>query len=168
MRQIASSEIKALSILHFAMLLGQLLFAIIAAALVYSRQFVSPFMRPYSDLIISICVILGVVGYGSGSFLFKRKLDQINQGYKPLHYKLNEYRGASIIRWAFLEFAAFFCIILFFLTNDYSIMIITGALMILFISCRPTAQKIASDLKISSTELEQVWEAKFYSLPHIT
>lgn len=162
MQQTASPETKMLSNLHLAMFLGQLLFSIISFSLVYSKKFFSPFLNEYLEMIFSVCVILGVTGYLAGNIFFKRRLEQIHRVYKPLPQRLNEYRSASIMRWALLEFAILLSIIFFMLTNAYEIITVAGGLMILFLSCRPTAQKIATDLRISEAELSKINKRIFF------
>ena len=162
MPQRVSSEIKVLSILHFVMFLGQLLFGIIAFFLVYANNFFLPQIVEYTSFIMSVCIILATSAYVTGGIIFKRRVERINREYKPLHQKLNEYRGASIVRWALLEFAILFSLILYMLAGNYVIIIIPVVLMFLFISCRPTSQKIASDLKINDTELAQIKQRTFF------
>jgi hypothetical protein len=162
MQPTASSEIKIHSILHFAMFLGQLLFGIITFYLVYSKRFLSPLYTEYAKIIIPFCLELGTLAYLSGTIFFKRKIDQINSHYKPLPQKFNEYRGASIVRWALLEFAEIFCVIFFMLTNNYLLITITGSLFFLFISCRPTMKKITSDLEISDNKSGKLASEDFF------
>lgn len=162
MQQTATPEIKTLSILHFAMFIGQLLFGIIALFLVYSKKFFSPFLTEYLELLISACILIGAAAYFTGNRIFKRKIEEINFHYTPLPQKLNEYRGASITRWAFMEFAVLISIIFFMLTNAYEIMIIAAAFMLVFVTFRPTTKRIAADLRIDEAELEQINKRIFF------
>jgi hypothetical protein len=55
-----------------------------------------------------------------------------------------------------MEFAALFCLILFFTTNNFVLLIIGATVMLLFYTTRPSLQKTASDLDISEAEIEQM------------
>lgn len=154
MQQPKHPEIKALSILHIALLVGQVLFTLIAFYIAYSRDFSSHSpLQSYSNELILLCIVLGISGYFGGNILFRKKLDTINENSLSLSNKFNDYRGALIVRWAMLEFPILFCIILFFVTNNSTLLMIGCAFILLFLTTRPTLQKVASDLRVSEEEI---------------
>ena len=162
MQNTASPEIKALSVVHFALFLGQLLFGFIALFLVYSGKFFSAQLEDHLQIFVVICVITGGLSYMAGTFLFRQRLEQINSGYKLLPQKLNEYRAASITRWALMEFAVVFNIMIFMLTSSYVVICIAGALIFMFTTFRPTTERIANDLNIREAELGQINKRIFF------
>jgi hypothetical protein len=157
MRQTNPPEIKALFILHIALLIGQILFTLIFLLAAYFRNFTptSSWQSYYNQLII-LCIAIGVAAYAGGNILFTKKLEQIKGDSKSLPEKFNDYRAACITRWALMEFAALFCLILFFTTNNFVLLIIGATVMLLFYTTRPSLQKTASDLDISEAEIEQM------------
>ncbi|MGN6533327.1 MAG: hypothetical protein ACTHK0_16415 [Ginsengibacter sp.] len=157
MQQTNPPEIKALLILHKALLIGQVLFVAIAAIIAYTgkSQNTSSF-KSYPNQIILLCIGIGIAGYLGGKLLFNRKLEQINSDLKSLSEKFNDYRSACITRWALTEFATLFAIILFFVTRINILLIIAIALILLFFTTRPSLEKTASDLNISEAEIEQI------------
>lgn len=159
MTQNDHSEIKALSILYKALLIGQVLFLIIAAIINYTGKFSSnSFLKEYPHQIILICIGIGIAGYLSGKILFKKKLQQINSESQSLSLseKFNDYRSACILRWALMEFTTLLCIILFFVTGNNMLLLLAGALVLAFITTRPSLGKVATDLNVSETEIEQM------------
>ena len=158
MQQTKPSEIKALSIIHLALLLGQVFFTLISLFLIYSKNSSSSSssLQQYSQQLIILCIILGVAGYLFGKNLFRKKLEQINGDVKSVPEKFNGYRSACITRWALLEAPSLFSLILFFLTGNYIILVVGVAIMLLFFTTRPSLQKVVSDLGISEAEIENI------------
>jgi len=157
MQQTKPSEIKALSIIHLALLLGQVFFTLISLFLIYSKNSSSSSsLQQYSQQLIILCIILGFAGYLVGKNLFRKKLEQINGNVKSVPEKFNDYRSACITRWALLEAPSLFSLILFFLTGNYIILVVGVAIILLFFTTRPSLQKVASDLGISETEIENI------------
>ena len=152
--QPSSPYIKAISILHYALLAGQLLFGIIMLALVWLRKENSYGLANISQQMLVACLVIAALAYLGSNQLFKKKLRDINEINNPVSKKLEEYRAASITRWALMEFATLFCIIVFFVTGNYSIMIVAAVMLFLFFTTRPGAEKTVSDLNISLNDLE--------------
>ena len=70
--------------------------------------------------------------------------------------KLNDYRGISITRWALSEFATLLSIIMVFVTGSPALLTVAILLIALFLTVRPSLSKVASDLKVSEMEIEQM------------
>jgi len=157
MQESQTPEIKVLSIIHLALLSGQILFALISLYIVYGKGYSpNPSWQSNAQIFMFLTVAIGAAGYLGGSILFKKKLKQINAGIKPVAEKLNEYRAASINRWALMEFPVLFCIILFFVSHDALIIILAGIFIFLFLTLRPSLQKTSSDMGISEIEIQQI------------
>jgi hypothetical protein len=157
MQKSQSPEIKALSVTHLALLIGQVLLALILLFVVYNNGFSSaPLWQSNGNLFILLCAAIGVAGYLGGNIMFRKKLEQINGNMKPVPEKFNEYRAACINRWALLEIPVLFCIILFYVTNNSVIILLVGVFILLFLTLRPSLQKAASDMGISEVEIQQM------------
>ncbi|HET7117941.1 MAG TPA: hypothetical protein VFI29_15705 [Hanamia sp.] len=156
MQQKSPSDIKALSVLHLALLMGQVLFALISLFLGYFSNISSSSLQPYSQQLMILSIIVGIVCFIAANSLFRKKIQKISEDYKALSERFNDYRAVCITRWALIEFAALFSIILFLLTNNYIILIVAAVLVLLFFTTRPSLPKVASDLGINEIELEQM------------
>jgi len=156
MQQKSPSEIKALSILHLALLMGQVLFVLISVFLGYFKNISAPSLQPYSQQLVILSIAVGIACFIGANSLFRKKIQKINAEYKPLLERFNDYRAACITRWGLIEFAALFSIVLFLLTNNYIILIVAAILVLLFFSTRPLLPKVASDLGISEIELDKM------------
>lgn len=157
MQQTKPTEIKALLILHTALLAGQVLFTAIFTLIVFTgKSQTASSLNAYPTQIILLCIGIGIAGYLAGNLLFRKKLEQINSDSKSLSEKFNDYRSACITRWALSEFATLFCIILFFVSRINVLLIVAIALLLLFFTTRPSLGKTASDLNVSEPEIEQM------------
>lgn len=153
--QPTSPYIKALSILHYALLAGQFLMGIIIFGLVWLKKENSFPLENLSQQLLIACVVIAVLAYLGANLLFKKKLEHINAENNPVSKKLEEYRAANITRWAIVELATLFCIIIFFVTGNYSIMIVAAVMLFLFFTTKPGAEKTIAELNISMNELDE-------------
>lgn len=154
MQQTQSSQFKALSITFLAFLIGQIILTLIFLFVVYNQGF-SP--NPSNgNLFIILSAAFGAAGYLGGSVLFRKKVEQINGNMKSISDKFNDYRNASINRWAMMEFPILFSLILFFISKYNIIFAISAILLVLFLTLRPSLQKTAADLNVSEIEIEQI------------
>ena len=148
--------IKAISVLHYALLAGQLLLGIIIFALTWLKKGNSFSLENISRQMLIACVVIAALAYLGGNLLFKNKLQNINEENNPVSKKLEAYRAANITRWALMEFATLFCIIVFYVTGNYSIMIVAAVMLLLFFTTRPGAGKTVADLNISLNDLDDM------------
>jgi hypothetical protein len=157
MQQTKSNKIKALVILHKALLIGQALFLVIATIINFTDTTeTTSSLRSYPNQITLLCIAIGIAGYLAGNVLFRKKLEQINSDPKSFSERFNDYRAACITRWALSEFATLFCIILFFVSRIDVLLLVAVALIVLFLTSAPTLTKTASDLNTSEAEIEQM------------
>jgi len=157
MQQTKPNEIKALLILHKALLIGQALFLVIATIINFTdKTQTTSSLKSYPDQITLLCIVIGIAGYLAGNVFFRKKLEQINSDPKSLSERFNDYRSACITRWALSEFATLFCIILFLVSRINSLLIVAVALIVLFLTTTPSLTKTTSDLNTSEAEIEQM------------
>jgi hypothetical protein len=156
MQQPNPPVVRALSIIHTALLMGQFLFALISFFVGYTKKVSSSSLQQYSQQLLILSIVVGVVAYIAANRLFTKRLEQIKSDYKPISEKFNDYRAASLMRWGLIEFGSLFSIISFLTTNYSFILAVAVVLIFLFYSTRPTLQKIASDMGVSEMEIEQM------------
>jgi len=99
----------------------------------------------YAAPIMVICILII-------SFLyFRNKLKQLKRK-SDVFEKLAEYQSAQILRWAFLEGASFFAIIIFFLTSNYLYLCLVGIILGTFVFTTPSRNQLENDLVLSREE----------------
>ena len=147
------NSLKALNIIHKAMLAGQILFAAVCFYIVFSKIQII-FMGEYMDKVLQVMAItFSAAGFFTGSFVFKKKLQQARDTPAGGKEKFSMYRSACILQWAFLEGPSLFGIICFFLTGNYGFIVLSAVLMLLFAMLAPSKIKIAFQLGLSEDEL---------------
>lgn len=149
-------EIKTMIILHAALLVGQVLFAVISFAVVFLGNTPNSSLGNYSNILILISVLTALGGYFISNIVFQKKLAHIKNSTASLAEKLEYYRSASIIRWALIEFATLLSIVLFLVTHNFIILAVAVVLIVIFFSKKPSLQMVATDLGISEMEIQQM------------
>jgi hypothetical protein len=148
------SNIKALTVMHFSLLMGQLMFAAIAAYLVYTKSF---------GAVVNNEEVISILGPGLtglavafvliGFYSYNRKLEKISTNDKAIQEKLTGYRAANIIRWAILEAPTLLAIICFLLTGKPIFIFVMLVLLSLFIYTKPSTAKAAKEVGINEAEV---------------
>ena len=151
----SGNTIKALMILHKALLVGQIIFAGVSFFLVYVKTQPSP-MEELDRTLQVVAIVLSAGGFFAGTSLFKKKLLQLRDMQISLKEKLGLYRSACIIQWALIEGPCLATIICFFLTGNYAFLALTAVLILLFAMTAPSKAKIALQLGLSEAELEEL------------
>jgi hypothetical protein len=144
------NDLKAIRILFFALLIGQVIFALIVTVLVETGVLgtgdheLTPIMQ------VSIIVIAATT-IPASFFLFRKRLAVINPE-EELGKKIELYRAALILRMALCEMPVLFAIIVFFLTHDRSFLWMTIILIANFLFIYPSNEKIINQLQLDSSE----------------
>jgi len=139
--------IQISQILFSGLIIVQIVFLLVAIFLVQFEgvRFNSSELNKlyqYAAPIMVICILII-------SFLFFRnKLKQL-QRKSNVFEKLAEYQSAQILRWAFLEGASFFAIVVFFLTSNYLYLCLVGIIMGTFVFTTPTRNQLEKDIELS-------------------
>lgn len=147
------NTIKALQTLHWAMLLGQIIFAAMAVFLVYTQKFVSSLSHLDQTLQI-VALAVSFACFFIGSSLFRKKIQHAREVSVTVGDKAAIYRSASILQWALLEGASLFCIVCFMLVGNYAFLALAGALLLWFTLTAPSKVKIMLLLRLSENEME--------------
>ena len=152
-----SQAIRSFKILVGALMIGMSFFALIILLL---NQVNGPVMPPGPDnintifLLIAtglaiICLLAAFMGYNS-------RMKAIRNSVISLGDKLNQYREALIRYMALCEGPGLFSVIVFFLTGDYMVLIITGVLLIAMFARFPQKQKIIDELALDWKEQQEL------------
>lgn len=145
--------IRTNRILCFALIAGQLMFAVISIFLVKvngmsfgKTDLYNVFL--YLVPLLSLSCIIGGFAY------FKSKIKLIKER-SELYEKFAEYRSAQIIRWSLLEGPSFFSIMAFIITSSYLFLAIAAIMISIFFITIPTNEKLEKDLELSWEEKNQ-------------
>lgn len=142
--------IQISQILFSGLIIGQIVFLLVTIYLVQFEgvRFNSSELNrlyQYAAPIMVVCILII-------SFLyFRNKLKQLKRKTNVFE-KLAEYQSVQILRWAFLEGASFFAIIVFFLTSNYLYLCLVGIILGTFVFTSPTRNQLENDLELSREE----------------
>lgn len=136
--------IRTLTILTFALMAGQVVFAGIVLfnnSMDNSAKVDFPIAVAYG-----ICGMLLASGLGAGKVIHDKKMKEIRMK-TSLEIQLNDYRSAFIIRYAMMEMPGFAAIVFFLLTGEHFLLFFSFASVIAMFVFRPTLNKLIQDLQ---------------------
>lgn len=141
------TSLKILPIIHLGLLMGQVLFA----TAVY---FITPqkgFSLNGNDPFVLVGLALAIGGFVGGNLIFKQILAKIAPD-ATLSRKVSAYQTAFIIRAALMEGAALFSVVAYMLGGNLFFLALTAAVVLYFITLRPTKDKVTTDLGLDYNE----------------
>ena len=151
----AKSDVRAMRIFFNAIVGGAILFSIIVLALNGMKRPVSP-VKEYENIILGIVVATGLIcfivarnGYNKGIAIAKDSLISLPD-------KLNQYRSTLIRYLGVCEGPALFGIILFFVTGNYFMFIITVIMLAAMLSKAPGRQRLIDELGLDWEQQEKL------------
>jgi hypothetical protein len=149
------NALKALNLIHKALMMGQVLFAAVCVYLTYTKAI--EFSAKELDRTLQVvALILTVGGIFAGTSFFKKKLLLLRDMENSAKEKFDSYRLACIIQWALLEGPSLFCIICFLVTGNYAFLALMVVILFLFAMTAPTRMKVLLQLQISEAELDEL------------
>lgn len=146
-------DIKALTVLHKALLAGQVVFAAICIFLAYAKK-LPPAQEDLDRILQVITIVISAAGFFGGNTFFKKRLLEIRDKQASAKEKISMYRAACMVHWALIEGPGLFTITCFFITGNYAFIALAAVLMLLFAMLAPSKIKIAFQLGVSQEELE--------------
>ena len=151
--QTSKEYFSILTIIHSALLIGQIVFLIIFYYLVSTGQSeTDESLNEIFQIMVPLFILGGLV---ASYFLTQNKL-KIIMGKSDLRDKLSEYRTTLIIKYAILEGPSLFGLICYFLTGNNIFLALSGIMILYFAIIRPTRNKTGNDLKLSRRERDQI------------
>jgi hypothetical protein len=149
------SAVAILNTMHKALLMGQVLFAVVSVYLVYSKAFTAP-AKEQEKILQVAALMAAATGIYAALTIFRKKLQQIRDMQTGIKEKFEKYRTANITQWALLEAPALICIICFLLTGNYAFLALAIVVMFLFVMTAPSKLKIMLQLQISEADFDEL------------
>ena len=138
---------RTLTILHTALLAGQLFFVAIIYFVYRSRGYGSLNYPGRGDLYFYIAFAVVFATALASYYLYQSKVEQA-KGKPTLGAILADYQGAMLIRDACLEGTSLLCTIAFFITGNERYLALTGMIILIFLIWWPTRHKVIADLAL--------------------
>lgn len=144
----------SLSLMHKAMLAGQIIFTVVMFVLVYQKIFL-PVLAAQEKAIQVIALVFDALAIFTGTNLFKKKLALINEHtVTEAKTKLIQYRSACVMHWGLLEAACLVTGICLMLTGNYAFLALAAVLILYFAMLMPVKGRIAAQLNLQTNELD--------------
>jgi hypothetical protein len=140
--------IKSMSVIHLALLAGQVVFGIVAFAQSGKVYFG---IRDTGDVLIFIVPVVAIGGFVAGYVLFQQQLIALRNK-NSFGEKIIGYQTALIVRFALLEGPSLLAIVAYLLNGNLYYLSIAGLLVLYFLTLRPTLEKVENDLDLNFTE----------------
>jgi hypothetical protein len=140
--------LRSISIIHLALLAGQVIFGIVAYAQ-STRVYFG--VNNMDDMFIFIVPVVAIGGFMAGYLIFKQQL-VIIRGKRTLGEKVISYQTALIMRYALLEGPSLLAIVAYLLNGNLFYLAVAGLLMLYFLFLRPTMEKVENDLDLNFNE----------------
>jgi hypothetical protein len=145
--QTPKSALKTITIIHLALLAGQVLFGIVVFAIRPSHTEQQPSDNVFKYLVPAMAVVM----VGISQFMFPKLVAKAIP-LPSLSAKMAAYQSALIVCYALLEAPSLFAITAYFLTGNVLYLLVAALLIARFITIRPTVSKTEEDLKLNYEE----------------
>ena len=142
---------KLISIIHTGLVLGVILFGAIVCLFIVDFQHVDS-QSGLANLFVYLVPGLIMAGIIASNVIFRIKLNNLLNS-EELIVKMEVYRRASIIRYAFIQLPALFALMVIFMTSDINYLVYAGLMIILLIIKRPTLKLAISELRLDQKEI---------------
>lgn len=141
-----NSFLRTVVIIYFALLISMVLFGLVA---IFSTSPWEIGMPPSGEVFLYFVPIFTFLGVLFGRVIYKRKLDSlINEN--SLKNKLVGLQSALIIKFAFVEAPYLLGIVSTILTGNIFYLMISGTLVMYFITLKPTKSLIIKHLDLNN------------------
>jgi len=145
-------EFRKLDIIFYALIMGQLLFAIVVVYLIFSGPLVmqqaAPLLGEQTDLMLVAAYALGMIFMSR--FMNSTRSKSISAARKSGLNLFGHYRSTVIIRLALLEGAALFIIVLTLVTANPQLLLLLLPLWYAFYISRPSKEEFREAYDVSA------------------
>lgn len=140
-------QFKTLQIIFLGMLIGQLIFAVVANFIMTSGAITDTGVLIY---LVPMVMIAGILG---GNYIFKENLKKVIAQKPDADKKFKEYRKNSIIRWGIMEFGNVLAIIAAIIEANSFYFALFGIGLLFFATTRPNAADFMQQMELSAKDI---------------
>lgn len=145
-------SLKILKIIHIALVLGLVIFGIVAY---FSGEGSVTQFTMEGDFYIYLVPSIAILAYFGSKLVFKQELSKIDKS-ATLAQKFAKYQAASILKFALIEGAALLALVAFMSTR-YSLYFTIALCLVAYLAFQnPTKNKLITDLQLKPDEQNQI------------
>lgn len=150
-------NLRMMKILVAALIIGIVLFSVMAYVINQLNGRILDELDTFIDtILISAAVILAVVCLSLAIVIYTKQVKALKNLSLPLNERLNNYRAILIKFMALCEGPALFTIIVFFLTGDFRVFVVTTILTATMFLKMPTKQRIIDVLQLNWSDQQEL------------
>lgn len=145
--------LKILTLIHFAILAGMVLFfgiVLLKKRAVLQSEISLDFQNPFAIVVLTLLVFVLFLH----NFMFKQQLEKAKKA-PNFPEKIKQYQTALIIKWALIEAPIILAITATLITGNIIFLGIAALLIIYLYTLKPNKEKLFSDLELSREERQQ-------------
>ena len=150
-QQTSRQYLRAINIVFFGLLGGQLLFALITLYLHLGLDYSFGEVADIQNIFMILVPVMVLNGFVTGQLVYNSRIKKARV-MNTLIEKTAAYRGAIVVRLAMLEGASLFAIVVYLLTADLWFIGMAGIVIVYFFMLRPSAEKIVEELGLDPSE----------------
>jgi Flp pilus assembly protein TadB len=150
------NSLRAILIFYIAMIIGCISFAVITVAVTAIRGGIAVVDKQYGSILLGIAAIAAAICLFVARQNYNKAITNAKDSLIPLPDKLNIYRGTLIKYMALCDFPALFSIILFFISGNYLLLLVTGVMLIAMLVKFPTVTRVVAELELGSQEQQEL------------
>jgi hypothetical protein len=149
--------LRSIQVFYVALVAGLVLFAgIVIAVDLMNGPVLGKEATINSDILLWAVIITGVICIFGARNYYNKTMSLVDISSFLLKDKLNQYRAALIIYMAFCEGPAIFSVIIFFLSGNYWVLIMTALLLTAMLLKAPTRARIIREMKLDWKEQQAI------------
>jgi len=146
---------KGITMIYFALIMMQILFALVVYYLIYSGQLVAELDKESAQTLKYVLYVLCPLGVVAGHMIYRQNIGAIDAT-QPMQARFNKLQVAVLIRSACLEVPSLLGAVAAMLTGDPYYLLFTAIMVALFFVWRPTQASVAEELQLSPSEREAI------------
>jgi hypothetical protein len=150
------NQFKALQKTFTGLLLAEIGFAVVVLSLVLIAKKTINQDVQLDRMLQLFAVLFAIVDCLVGFRLYKKKVMELRSSNLSAQEKMNGYRGASIVFWAFLMAPTFFCGICYVITGNFAFMALYAFLLFAYGAQNPFKSKVALLLKLDANDVAEL------------
>ena len=144
-QQTPQSYLKTITTIHLVLVAGQVLFGMAVLSITWEKGID---LHNTNDPFLFVVPVFAILALAGSALVFKKLVATAVSKY-TLKEKLMAYQGALIARFALLQGASMFAIVVNMLTGNLLYLLTAGILTLCLLLVRPTKDKIENDLNLS-------------------
>lgn len=153
--QTSKKYFRSLSLIHYALLAGKVVFAGFALYLNYGKI---QSVTSLNELFIYMVPLIALVAVLLSQLIYRQQSTKLKT-YNTLVPKMTEYQRIFVIRLALIEGATLFAIVVYMMTVEAIFIAIAVLLIVYFVLLRPSIAKIAMDLELNASDKMKLEQA---------